>query len=102
MSAARRWLWFVAALSLIAADVPPWHIVAAIKDGNSLAISAKNFHIEVAAPSMIVGAECSAVDPCWVAAEASIDVVGADGKALRSVGARYIITSYSDITSIIT
>ena len=54
MSAARRWLWFVAALSLIAADVPPWHIVAAIKDGNSLAISAKNFHIEVAAPSMIV------------------------------------------------
>ena len=48
--------------------------------------------LDVAAPSMVVGAQCSATEPCWVMAQTSVHVTASDGTTLRSVGARDLLT----------
>ena len=66
--------------------VAPPEAVRAINDGQPLSQAGRV--LDIAKPSMFVGGDCSATDPCWVGCQEMLAVADDDGILLRSTGAR--------------
>lgn len=47
--------------------------------------------IDVASTGMVDGADCSAADPCWIAASSALGVTGDDGSHLQSTQSRNLL-----------
>ena len=78
---------------LVTAPAAPPAVYSAITAGERISEAGRT--MDVCAPSMVVGATCSAADLCWAAAQAALDVTADDGTTLRSEKARDLASYYA-------
>ena len=77
---------------MASSPVAPAEVFQRVTAGKALAEGARI--LDVAQPSMVIGADCSA-DPCWIIAEQAMDVVADDGRTLGSTKARQLVSYWA-------
>lgn len=78
---------------VVPAPIAPPLVFEAISQGRPL--NENERILDVAMPSMLYGADCSAAHPCWVVAQEAVNVVAEDGTTLKSVSSRDVVSCYA-------